>query len=358
MSNSAVGVDPWALLDALADGMVVVDAIGKVAWTNAVLRRHDRGASFRIGGDFLAGAAQYFVPGPEQQQLRCGLGDVLRGRRDGFELARMPVASSGTDRRWATLAVQSCRGAGGPAASVRITDVTAERRARDAIRARDDLLQIAAHELKTPITSLVGYTEWLVREQDMAPARRDKAHATMLRQAAKLTRLVERLLDASQLETGRLVLVRQSADVVAVVRDALGAIARATNARLVLEAPASLAAFVDPLRLEQVVTNLVENAIHHGRPAGPVHITVRALGAEGAEITVTDQGNGVEPADRGRIFDRFFRGTVRTSSRGGLGLGLYISREIVALHGGTLALDPNEGAGACFRVTIPTGEAP
>src|SRR5262249_5097063 len=123
------------------------------------------------------------------------------------------------------------------------------------------------------------------------------------------------------------------------------------SAQITVDAPESLPARVDPLRLEQVVANLVDNALRHGPRGGPVEVAVHALSDERAEITVSDHGKGVPSEDRERIFARFYQAPKHLGS--GLGLGLQISREIVKLHGGTLTVDPTASGGACFRVTLP-----
>jgi PAS domain S-box-containing protein len=225
--------------------------------------------------------------------------------------------------------------------------------ARSAVRSRDEFLQIAAHELKTPITSLRGFCQWLYARHDMDAKGRDRALSTIDRQAAKLARLVERLLDVSRLRLGHLALSLERADLVTIVREAIASVARPSAAPLALDAPASLPAQVDPVRIEQVVTNLVDNAFRHGSPVGPVEVAVRPLAHDRAEISVCDHGPGVPQEERERIFERFYRAPGAPSS--GLGLGLSISREIVALHGGSLIVESGAGAGACFRVTLPTG---
>src|SRR5262249_47673219 len=156
------------------------------------------------------------------------------------------------------------------------------------------------------------------------------------------SQLVERLLDLSQLRVGRLVLAPRPSDLVAVVRDGIDSVSRPVGARIAIDAPDSLPAQVDPVRLEQVVANLVDNAFRHGPKDGPVEVAVHAVGEDRAEITVSDRGEGIPPSDRDRIFERLYRAPGRSGT--GLGLGLHVSREIVTLHGGTLTVEAADTA--------------
>jgi PAS domain S-box-containing protein len=230
--------------------------------------------------------------------------------------------------------------------------------ARAAVRTRDEFLEVAAHELKTPLTSVRGYSQWLLRNGEGDAGRRRQALAAIDRQTAKLAQLVERLLDISQLHLGHLALSPQYADLVTVVRDAIDSVPRPTGAEITFDAPPSLLVVVDPVRIEQVITNLIDNAFRHGPRRGPVEVHLGARAPDRAEITVSDRGQGIPVEDRDRIFEKFYQ--PRGTSGGqcaGLGLGLHISREIVTLHGGTLSVESVDARaaqrGARFRVTLP-----
>jgi signal transduction histidine kinase len=230
---------------------------------------------------------------------------------------------------------------------------------RRAVTLRDDFLAIAAHELRTPLTSLQLQIQLAGRQLDANAAadpapRLEKAS----RQAGRLGRLVDDLLNASRITAGHLTLTREACD--------LGEIARETVARqdedarragcvIALSAVATARGHWDRARLEQVVTNLLTNALKFG--AGkPVEVVVTADGAW-ASLTVRDRGIGIPAEAIERIFQKFERG-VSSRSYGGLGLGLFISREIVAAHGGSLRAESAPGQGATLIMVLPMSPAP
>ncbi len=234
----------------------------------------------------------------------------------------------------------------------------AERRQAEALR--DEFLSVAAHELKTPLTSLRGFAQLLMRQLDRDespdPVRLRQALSAIDQQSAKLARLVNHLLDVSRIEAGRLVLDRKVADVVGLVDDVV-ATARVNTFRheFTVRAPSGALALVDPLRLEQVIRNLVDNAIKYSPDGGPIGIEVdKSREAGVVRVTVSDHGLGVAPAHRSLIFERFHQAHSERAFSG-MGLGLYISRQIVELHGGRLEAEfPDEG-GTRMIVTLPTG---
>ncbi len=217
-----------------------------------------------------------------------------------------------------------------------------------AVRVRDDFLAVAGHELKTPLTSLQLQLTSLSRaatkagiEPLVATAERAK------RSAARLARLADELLEVSHLSDGRLSLDRVSIDLSELVVDVL---ARHSDAQLRVTAEPGVTGSWDPTRLEQVVTNLVANALKFGGDA-PVDVVVESAGPT-ARLRVRDRGIGIAPEAHERIFQKFQR-AIATKNFGGIGLGLWISREIVAAHGGTLSVESQPGAGATFTVTLP-----
>jgi signal transduction histidine kinase len=225
-----------------------------------------------------------------------------------------------------------------------------------AIAARDRQLSIATHELRTPISSIQLNLQLLERT---ARAKGTLPGETVLklldvptRQVRRLAHMVDRLLDAAQVESDRLVLHRERVDLCALVHEVgrrLEEMARAANCRLVLDDCESVEGDWDRLRLEQVASNLLTNAIKYG--GGVVRVTTS--GSDGqARLEVRDQGVGIAPADRERIFEPYERlGTA--AGEDGAGLGLYIVREIVRAHGGQVAVDGSPGAGTTFTVTLP-----
>lgn len=243
-------------------------------------------------------------------------------------------------------------------------DLSERRRVEEAVRARDDFLSVASHELKTPLTSLqlnVESLARLMRRRDAVNtpsasvlARIDAADASALR----LGQLIDHLLDVSRIRSGQLELQLQPVDLTRVARfvvEQLGdGLARA-GCPVTVVAPPEVIGQWDRLRVEQVVTNLVSNAMKYGGGA-PIEIEVFATAAHG-QITVRDHGIGISNDDLGRIFDRFER-AASAKHVSGLGLGLWISAQIVRAMGGDIQVESQRGEGSLFRVTLPLRPAP
>ena len=236
--------------------------------------------------------------------------------------------------------------------------------AEAAVRSREEFLSVAAHELRTPVTTLRGYAQVLLRQFEKAegpdPAKVGRALQTFEHQSDKLTRLVTQLLDLSRIRAGQLVLEPEATDLAALV-EGVAATAQATVGQPVQvrggqPRGARVRASVDPLRLEQVLINLIDNATKYGQ--GPIEVEVVQPSPAAVQLAVRDRGPGVPPEHRQQIFERFFqaRSTAKGEGQvGGLGLGLHISRQIVELHGGRIEAEfPPEG-GTRFVVTLPAG---
>ena len=241
-----------------------------------------------------------------------------------------------------------------------------ERAAREdaerASRLKDDFLATLSHELRTPLNAVVGWTE-MMRTQVLRDEQRTHAMDLVARNGQLLVRLVEDLLDISRIVRGRLHLERTTTDMDAVVRrvtDGVAAQAGAAGVTLRLEAAnAPVTVLGDPERLEQVVGNLLANALKFTGPGGSIDIAVRE--SEGfAVISVRDNGRGIAPEFLPYVFERF-RQQDATSTRehGGLGLGLAIVHDLTKLHGGSVsAHSDGEGRGSTFTVRLPAAGAP
>ncbi|MCE9670996.1 CHASE domain-containing protein [Myxococcus stipitatus] len=229
--------------------------------------------------------------------------------------------------------------------------------ARAAVRIRDEFLSVAAHELRTPLTSLKLQLQLLFRqlrqETRLDAGRLERSMETCERQTTRLSQLIDSLLDVSRLTSGRLELQLEELDLGDVVRELalrFETEAQAASIQLTVDAPGGILGRWDRLRLEQVITNLVSNALKYGNGA-PVEVRVRG-GEREARLEVEDHGIGVSPEDSRRIFDRFER-AVSSRHYGGLGLGLFITRQLVEALGGRIMLESRPGQGSVFTVTLP-----
>ncbi|MCM2278169.1 MAG: PAS domain S-box protein [Oligoflexia bacterium] len=273
--------------------------------------------------------------------------------REGMLLGYLGVVSDLSERKKAEQRLQETLNS----LERRVEERTAE--LQRAIHYRDEFLSIASHELKTPLTPLLLQAQAFRHRIDRGAA--DAELVVLLRrtlpqaerQVLRLAHLVDNLLDVSRISSGSLVLQKSEVDLPELLRNIASqyeATAHAAGSRVDLELEPGLVCEADSFRIEQVVVNLLVNAFKYA-PGTPVLLRLRRDGSR-ARIEVSDQGPGVSAADRNRIFDRYERGMSGSWITAGLGLGLYISKQIVEAHGGTLALE-SPVKGASFVITLP-----
>lgn len=219
-------------------------------------------------------------------------------------------------------------------------------------RSRADLVSTVAHELRSPLTSVKGFTATMLAKWDRFTDDQKRVMLeTINADADRVTRLITELLDVSRIESGRLELRRQIVDLPATARKIIAGRVAAGDAedrfRLVVTGPLPKM-WLDPDKIEQILGNLVENAVRHG--AGTVTIVVEPVEG-GAAVSVCDEGEGIPPEIAPRVFRQFWRG----KRRGGTGLGLYIVKGLVEAHGGHITVQRAPGGGAEFRFTVPAG---
>lgn len=237
--------------------------------------------------------------------------------------------------------------------------------AQDAVRARDEFLSIASHELRTPLTPLRIHFQRLLADRGQSGATRgDRVQLALQRcerQVRRLEGLIDNLLDVSRIATAPLNLQLGEVDLGEIVRGVLSRLAdelAAAGCRTAVDLGRPLIGCWDRLRLEQVVTNIVVNAIKYA-PGSVIEIGIEPAGAGGsasARLTIRDHGAGIPAEDLDRIFQRFHR-VVSAPSYGGLGLGLYMVKQIVDAHGGAISVDSESGVGTRFVVELPLAGA-
>jgi signal transduction histidine kinase len=226
-------------------------------------------------------------------------------------------------------------------------------------RSHAELIATVAHELRSPLTSVKGFTATLLAKWERFTEDQKKLMLeTVDADANRVTRLIAELLDISRIDSGRLEVRRQPVDLAAAVQrhvDAHVAAGQRPDRFSVRVGQPLPALWADPDKIDQVLGNLLENAVRHGE--GTVTIEVGSSHADGERrptgtaVTVSDEGPGIPEESMSRVFTRFWRG----SKRGGTGLGLYIVKGIVEAHGGTIAVGRAAGGGAQFRFTLPVG---
>ncbi len=232
-------------------------------------------------------------------------------------------------------------------------DVTTQ---RDLARFKDDLLSMASHDLRTPVTVLKGQAQLMqrfLRRGTVDPADFEERVDLIVESTDRLTRMLNLLLDLSRIEAGRLDLARQPMDLVHLTRRVVDNVqALAPNHSIELHHDHAVQGIWDSTRLEQVLQNLLTNAVKYSPDGGTVVVRVEAT-ARTASVSVTDYGLGIPQDDLPHLFERFYR-VQRTNSLEGNGLGLYICQAIVSAHGGTLrAESPGPGLGSTFTLSLP-----
>jgi PAS domain S-box-containing protein len=337
----------------------MLDPSGRVTtWNPGAERIKGYSADEIIGADF----SRFFTPediaeGKPARELQLAASE---GR---FEVEAWRMRKDGT-RFWASVVISAIRDPEGQLLGfTKVTRDLTQRRlheeervrlahAQEAIRLRDEFLSIASHELKTPLAALQlqlqGVSKKVAAIDENLAGRMEKA----TRAGDRLTDLIEALLDVSRIATGNLALNRESFDLVAAARDVIDRVREAAiraRCEISLRAERPIVGVWDRLRIEQVLTNLISNAIKYAAGTA-IDVVLRGDG-DAAVVVVRDHGPGMPEADLERIFGRFER--ANSTSYGGMGLGLYIARQIAEAHGGTVAARNVEGGGASFEVRLP-----
>ncbi|MEV4941826.1 sensor histidine kinase [Streptomyces zaomyceticus] len=225
-------------------------------------------------------------------------------------------------------------------------------------RSHAELIATVAHELRSPLTSVKGFTATLLTKWErFSDEQKRLMLETVDADAGRIKRLIAELLDISRIDSGRLEVRRQPVDIAAAVGRHVQVHTtggQSPDRFFVRIRPELPALWADPDKIDQILGNLLENAVRHGE--GTVTIEVAPVrtgddGEEGTEVTVSDEGPGIPEESMGRVFTRFWRG----SKRGGTGLGLYIVKGVVEAHGGTITVGRGPRGGAEFRFILPVG---
>ncbi|GAA1987844.1 HAMP domain-containing sensor histidine kinase [Microbacterium pumilum] len=337
------------VLDAVDFGVIRIAADGQVSVTNEA---HGRLQQTRRADDADAEAPAFRDDGvtrlpPDELPLERAL------RGEAFDAEVVWFGEEPGPRQALSISARRLTdSAGEDAGAVVISrDVTTE---LDALRARDELVASVSHELRTPLTSILGYLDLAIEEPDIPDHVRSNLDVAE-RNAERLLRIVADILAASSsssssVEASMHLIDFDARDIVRAAAEAL--LPRASDRAIVIDMSGLEAAPVsaDPMRLRQVVDNLLSNAITYNRDGGTVFLGTTSDGTS-SWVLVRDTGIGISEADRSRLFQRYYQ--AGAPRRTGTGLGLAITRDIVRAHGGDLALHSTPGAGSTFIVKLP-----
>lgn len=340
------------VLNAVEFGVVAFDRHGKVTFVNRKQRQYL--TDFGTDPDAVVHAVVYQADGvtPYTEDDRP-LTRALSGQ--AFDNLTVWVGEPGERR--AALAVSSRilhdRDGQYDGGVVVLSDITKE---LEAVRARDDLIGSVSHELRSPLTSILGYLDLAQDDAQMGDETRRMLEVAY-GNSERLLVIVTDLLRAASDSDKQLAMSFTPSDLAQIARDSVEAhqvLADEREVELVLESDGAAIATIDPMRMRQVVDNLITNAIKYNLEWGSVTVHVGSDDAS-VHVDVRDTGQGIPEADLPRIFDRFFRtNSAKTSATVGTGLGLNIVREIIHRHGGELTVTSELGIGTCFRATLPT----
>ena len=334
-----------------------------MTWNAGAARLKGYSAQEIIGEHFSR-----FYPFEEQARGTPALALEIAHREGRFEGEGWRLRKDGT-RFWASVVLTAMRDATGTLLGfAKVTrDLTERRRAeeerirlaqtQEGVRLRDEFLAIASHELRTPLTALQLQLQHLQGRLGDAVPKAVSGLERAVRSTSRLSTLIENLLDVSRLVTGQLELHPERLELFSLVNDVterLRELALQADCPVRLQGDSPIEGTWDRLRLEQVVGNLLSNAFKYAA-GSPVELSVSRARSE-AILVITDRGPGIPEQARSRIFDRFER-AASMRHYGGLGLGLYVAREIVEAHGGNISVHGPPEGGVRFTICLPL-EAP
>lgn len=327
---------PFTLLDTLNEGIYMFDRQGRCLYVNhkgveIVGKARDELLGKNVGEPFPEHfGARFYV---EAQRA------IEENHSIGIEIYHSLT------KRW--LAIRYYPSSEG--LSILTLDIT-ERKEFE--QRKDDFINMASHELKTPVTALKGLTQVLIQQLTQAAMTEPVTLLTMIdAQIDRLTKLVDDLLNVSKIQAGHLEYDRSPVDIDALVRETTALLQTSTRThRLNVRGATQTVIIGDKDRLRQVIINLITNAIKYSPQANCVDILLSST-AESVHIAVRDYGIGIPKTAQQHIFDRFYR--VDNKTIPGLGMGLYIAHEIVQYHGGKLTVESEEGKGSTFVISLP-----
>lgn len=336
------------LLHGMAEGVALLDGEGRIQLVNPAFER-----LFGVPSDVVGRTLLEAVRSHE-------LDELIRQVRTAGHVSSAEIEWPGPEPR--SLQVNATSIAGGRTPGLILLVFHDQTRLKQLESTRKEFVANVSHELRTPLSLIKGYVETLLDGAKDDPALAQRFLQTIAKHTDRLTYLIEDLLTISRLESGPTPLNLQPTglrDLVERTVDDLAQRAAERQVSLTNQIPAGLVVRVDADRVQQVLFNLVDNAIKYGRPGGHVTLGARALDSAWVEVSVHDDGPGIPAEARHRIFERFYRvDKNRSRDQGGTGLGLAIVKHIVQNHGGEVRLESESGRGATFHFTLPREPTP
>jgi signal transduction histidine kinase len=334
-------VDP---LDLLPDGVVVADGRGEVVHANDTAERL-LGATGLVGRPLAEVLALQDNEGHDWMSWACPY-DGVSTRREIVEKAWF--LADGTEVL--VTARLERDGRAGPVTSVGLCLRSARARAR-LDRERSDLVATVAHELRSPLTGVKGFTATLLARWDKFNDDQKKMIMESVHtDTDRLTRMIGELLEVARIDTNRLSLYPRPLDAVESIERTVALVRAGTGREIVVRAPRDCPPLLaDPDRFTQVITNLVENAVRHGEGTVRIEVQPPQGDADRVTILVEDEGEGIAPEIRRRVFTKFWK----SGRRGGSGLGMYIVHGLTVAQGGTVEIADASGGGARIELTWP-----
>ncbi len=340
-----------AMLSSMVEGVMVLDCRGRLLRMNPAAER-----MFAVQVEGGRGVEVFQLI--QHSEFTTFVRQVLDGK--GNRSGEITVRPSGKTLR-VEASVTDCERENEACAVLVFHDITALRRLE---KVRKDFVANVSHELRTPLTSIKGYVEALLDGALSDPAQAEPFLRIILKQADRLNLLIEDLLQLSQIESGQVALKREPVEIPSLIDRSLAMIKPLADKKrhaIHVAIPPDLPLIQgDDERLGQVLTNLLDNAVKYTPEGGAIEVSGRAVSEGGlpqVELCVADSGVGIPPADRPRVFERFYRvDKARSRELGGTGLGLSIVKHLVEAHRGTVWVEGNRPAGSRFLIRLPALE--